>query len=112
MAFVNRRLELARIVQFVEGVQAGTPERHLALVGVRRIGKSRIIERYLETKPPVVAIAVQMDEATTTLQTFLLTMVRAVLVGLARHAGIEPPPAGAGLVQLATTAGRVGDRVG
>jgi hypothetical protein len=112
MAFVNRRLELARIVQFVQGVQAGTPERHLALVGVRRIGKSRIIEHYLEARPPVVAITVQMDEATTTLQTFLLTTVRAVLVGLARHAGVEPPPAGASLVQLATTAGRVGDRVG
>src|SRR5436309_15703780 len=110
MAFVNRRLELARIVQFVQGVQAGTTERHLALGGIRRIGKSRIIEHYLEARPPVVAVAVQMDAAMTTLQTFLLTMIRAVLVGRARYAGCQPPPAGASPVQLERTDGRLGDR--
>jgi hypothetical protein len=90
MPFINRHLELARLDAFARDIGAGTPERNLALIGVRRIGKSKILEHFrdgLPTEDPLVVVNLQMDAASTTLPTYLLTMTSAVVDGLLRQAG-------------------------
>jgi hypothetical protein len=64
----------------------GRPERHLAFVGVRRIGKSRLIEHYRDTASVAVAYG-PMDSAATTLAVFLQAMVRATVNALALRRG-------------------------
>ncbi len=111
MPFVNRRRELDRLRQFARAVEAGRPERHLAFIGPRRIGKSRLIERYLEDERPFVAIVLQVDEASTTMQAFLLSMVRATISGLAHHRARPPLPKMATPVEIAVAAGALGPEV-
>lgn len=108
MPFVDRNVERTRLAALARDVQAGTPERHLALVGPRRIGKSKIIEDYLarESTPasPVVVALLAMDGASATLQTYLVEMVRAVVAGFSRRAGRAALGAAASLVELVAEA--------
>src|SRR5262245_35692259 len=86
VVFVNRKRELGRIEELARAARDGRPERHLAFVGVRRIGKSRLIEHYRDTAPIAVAY-VRMDSAATTLAVFLRAMVRATVNALALRRG-------------------------
>ncbi|MHB1161366.1 MAG: AAA family ATPase [Chloroflexota bacterium] len=104
MIFINRRDELDRLDRLAEAVGRGQAERHLAFVGVRRMGKSRLVSRFVETRPEVITAVVQMDEASTTLQAFLLYFVRATVDGLGRHAGHSPLSKMAGPVEIAAEA--------
>ncbi|MBI4491899.1 MAG: hypothetical protein HY690_03800 [Chloroflexi bacterium] len=90
MAFVNRLVELALIEQLAQAAIAGRPERHLAFVGVRRIGKSRIVERYRDQAPPLAVAHVGIDSAAATIPQFLREMVRATVNGVARRNGGAP----------------------
>lgn len=45
MAFINRIAELDYVRRLAEEARAGREKRHVAFVGVRRIGKSRIVEQ-------------------------------------------------------------------
>ena len=111
MPFVNRLSELQRIEQLAREARRGRPERHLAFVGVRRIGKSRIIEHYRDDAPEVVVVSVQMDSATSTIPTFLRTMVRETLNGLARRRGVPLVGKTAGDAEIAGLAGALGPDV-
>lgn len=108
MIFVNRRDELYRLDRFAEAVERGSVERHLAFVGVRRIGKSRILAHFVETRPALTAVVVQVDEACTTPQAFLLYMARATADALARSAGRPALSKLAGPVEIASEAGAHG----
>lgn len=115
MPFVDRNVERTRLAALARDVQAGTPERHLALVGPRRIGKSKIIEDYLarESTPasPVVVALLAMDGASATLQTYLIEMVRAVVAGFSRRAGRAALGAAASLVELVAEAAIIDPRL-
>lgn len=89
VAFVNRKAELAYIEQLARATVAGWPERHLALVGVRRIGKSRLLEHYCDQAPLAVA-HLGVDSAASTIPLFLREMVRATVNGFARRRGLFP----------------------
>jgi hypothetical protein len=109
MVFVDRRAELDRIDRLAAAAKAGRPERHLALVGVRRIGKSRLIEHYVETHPDAVAVIVSVDAATTNPQAFLVGVVRACVDAVARATRGAPLPSRiAGPVEIAAVAGALG----
>lgn len=90
MAFVNRKVQLGYIEQLARAAITGRPERHLALVGVRRIGKSRLIEQYRDGAPPLAVAHVKMDSAAATIPQFLREMVRATVNGVARRRGVAP----------------------
>lgn len=93
MPFIDRRAELARLDAFARDIEAGAPERNVALVGTRRIGKSKILEHFRETLPSgtgVVVAAIAMDGASTTPVAYLTSMVEAVVNGLLRRAGSPP----------------------
>lgn len=84
MAFINRRIHLQYIEQLARATVAGRPERHLALIGVRRIGKSRLIEHYRDSSPPVALVHIGLDSAAVTMPQFLREVVRATVNGVAR----------------------------
>ncbi|MBI4493652.1 MAG: ATP-binding protein [Chloroflexi bacterium] len=111
MVFVNRRDELDRLSRFAEAVARGPIARHLAFTGVRRIGKSRLLSRFVETHPEHTIVAVQVDEASTTLQGFLLAIMRATIDGLARRAGHPPLPKMAGPIEIVAEAATHGREV-
>lgn len=111
MPFINRHTELDRLRLFAQEIARGTPERHLALVGIRRIGKSRIVEQFLTEHRDAIMVVVAIDAAAATLQTYLMTMTRAVLAALARDSESQPPPQGANLVELASAAATFGPGV-
>src|SRR5216683_2795784 len=109
MVFVDRRAELDHIDRLAVAAEAGRPERHLALVGVRRIGKSRLIEHYVETHPNAIAVIVSVDAATTNPQAFLVGMVRASVDAVARATSGTPRTSRiAGPVEIAGAAGALG----
>lgn len=110
MVFVNRRLELDRIAQIARAAVTGRVERHLAMVGVRRIGKSRLIEHYVESAPPLPVVVVQVDAASTTIQAFLLAMVRETINAIARYRGQASLPRG-GPVEMASLAAALDPRL-
>jgi len=91
MPFIDRHVERARLDAFSRDVSGGGVERHLALVGPRRIGKSRILDDFLSgTAMPGAPIAVArlaMDGASATLRTYLIEMIRAVVAAYSRRAG-------------------------
>lgn len=64
--FVNGRREPDRIGQFARAVVAGWAERHLAIVGEWRIGKSRLIEHDFESRAPLPVAVLQGTAASTT----------------------------------------------
>ena len=104
MVFINRRTELDHLERLCSAVVGGTTQRHLAFVGVRRIGKSLLLAHYIESNPPALRIPFQVDEASTSFPMFLMTMLRAA-VGVAAHrAGL---PSLLGLPQTRCNVGRV-----
>jgi hypothetical protein len=104
VVFVNRKRELGRIEQLARAAQVGRPERHLTLVGVRRIGKSRLIEQYRDTAPIAVS-SVRMDWGATTLAVFLRALMRATINVLTlRPAEVRTRADDAAIVALAATA--------
>lgn len=111
MAFVNRLQELDRIGQLARALVAGRAERHLAVVGVRRIGKSRLIEHYVESAPPLPVAVVQVDAASTTIQAFLLAMVRESVNAVARFHDHQTFSRAAGAVEIAGLAGTLDARL-
>lgn len=115
MPFINRHVELARLDAFARDIEAGTPERNLALIGVRRIGKSRIMEHFRDGivasgRPPVV-VSLQMDAASTTLQTYLISMAAAVTDGLLRYRGEPALGQAPSPIQIAAAAATFGTSV-
>ncbi|HET7767948.1 MAG TPA: hypothetical protein VFN74_04170, partial [Chloroflexota bacterium] len=111
MVFVNRRMELDRIRQLARAVVASRAERHLAIVGVRRIGKSRLIEHYVESGPPLPVAVVQVDAASTTIPAFLLAMVRETVNAVARARGQPGLSRAAAPVEIASLAGTLDARL-
>lgn len=111
MPFVNRRVELERIGQLARQAQAGRPERHLAFVGVRRIGKSRLIDHYRESSPPLAIVRLQVDSAASTIPVFLRTVVRETVNALARRRGVRMLGKAAEDNEVTATAGALGPAV-
>jgi hypothetical protein len=84
VAFVNRIVELDYIHRLAEQTRAARKKRHLAFIGVRRIGKSWIVARYAANNPPLAVAEVAVDSASATLPQFLRAFVRATVNGVAR----------------------------
>lgn len=107
--FIDRRTQLSRLEQFARTVRDGTPERHLAFLGVRRIGKSRLVERFRDLRHGVAIVSFETDEAATTLQAFLLEIVRATIAAVAVHVGQPPPTKRAAPLNLLAAAAGVSE---
>lgn len=116
MVFVNRSLERARLDILCAELARGTVERHLALIGPRRIGKSKIIEDVLDRRgiagAPLAVALVQMDSATATPHVYLTAMIRAVVEAFDRRAGRVALDATATTAELATEAALLDPELG
>ncbi len=111
MAFVNRRKDLDRLSRFATAVARGAPERNVAVIGVRRIGKSYLLEQFAASQPPVMLVKLAGDSASTTLHQFLLAMVRSTISALVTSRGGGALSSGAGNVEIAASAARLGQAV-
>lgn len=90
MPFVNRFVERAKMDVLAADVRSGTTERHLALVGPRRIGKSRLLSDFRGRTAPgkdLVAVEVAIDQASATPSSYLTVMVRGVVNAFSWRAG-------------------------
>ena len=115
MPFVNRFAERHRMDFLAADVQRELTERHLALVGPRRIGKSRLLTDYRDRAAATGAVAtveIAVDSAASTLPTFLLEMVRGVTAGFLRHASHRPLPEAPTEAQMAAAAAAVAPGLG
>ena len=89
MAFVNRRRELQLLETLAQATARAYPARHLALTGVRRIGKSEILRHFVSTHPDLIVVALDVDKVVPTFRHLFLAFIRAGLDAYLRSARLE-----------------------
>lgn len=88
--FVNRVRELDEFESVLHDLERGR-RRHLALLGLRRIGKTVLLDEVRRRHPSFPICYVALDDIVSSLETFTRSMVGQLLATAARKKGVEPP---------------------
>lgn len=88
--FVNRVRELDEFASLLEDLDRGR-RRHLALLGLRRIGKTMLLDEVRRRHPGFAICYVALDNVVSSPETFARSLVGQLLAAAAKKKGIEPP---------------------
>jgi AAA+ ATPase superfamily predicted ATPase len=86
--FVNRRTQLRLLDDVLASLQRGE-RRHIALLGLRRIGKTILLDEVRARHPDQCIIKLSVDTIVSTPEGFALDVISAVLDGACRVRGIQ-----------------------
>jgi len=86
--FVNRRLQLRLFDDVLTSLQRGE-RRHIALLGLRRIGKTILLDEVRARHPDTCIVKLSVDTIVSTTEGFALDFVAAVLDKACRVRGLR-----------------------
>ena len=107
--FVNRRIQL-ELFRSVIGALARGERRHIALFGLRRIGKTVLLDEVRDRHPEACIVKLSLDTIVSTPEGFALDFVAAVLRAVLRVRG-NSRPVTTQVRSIATAAGLLGENV-